>query len=80
MKGRLVTLGDSLWLRQRALVESVHDQLKHISPGERTRHRRPVNFLVNLLPGWMAYCHQPQRPSLRPRPSLPETAAYPYVG
>lgn len=64
MKGRLMLLRDKLLLRRRAIVESVIDQLKHISQIEHSRHRSPVNFLVNLVTGLIAYCHQPKKPSL----------------
>ncbi len=40
------------------------DQLKNICQIEHTRHRSPVNFLVNLVAGLIAYCHQPKKPSL----------------
>lgn len=55
---------DRLLLRHRAIVESVIDQLKNISQIEHSRHRSPVNFLVNLVCGLIAYCHQPKKPSL----------------
>jgi Transposase DDE domain len=56
---------DKLRLRKRAIVETIIDQLKNISQIEHTRHRSPVNFLVNLLCGLIAYCHQPKKPSLQ---------------
>ena len=28
---------------------------------EHSRHRGPINFLVNLIAGLIAYCHQPKR-------------------
>jgi len=56
---------DTLRLRKRAIVETIIDQLKNISQIEHTRHRSPVNFLVNLLCGLIAYCHQPKKPSLQ---------------
>ena len=31
---------------------------------EHSRHRGPINFLVNLIAGLIAYCHQPKKPSL----------------
>jgi len=31
---------------------------------EHTRRRSPYNFLVHLLAGLTAYCHQPKKPSL----------------
>ena len=56
---------DKLLLRKRAIVETIIDQLKNISQIEHTRHRSPVNFLVNLICGLIAYCHQPRKPSLQ---------------
>jgi hypothetical protein len=64
MRNRLLDVSDKLLLRKRALIETIYDQLKNISPIEHTRHRSPVNFLVNLVSGLIAYCHQPKKPSL----------------
>lgn len=64
MKNRLMPLADKLLLRQRAIVETIIDQLKNISQIEHTRHRSFFNYLVNLLCGLIAYCHQPKKPSL----------------
>jgi hypothetical protein len=36
-------------LRKRALIETVNDQLKNIFQIEHSRHRSPLNFLVNTL-------------------------------
>jgi hypothetical protein len=47
---------DKLLLRKRA-VETIIDQLKNVSQIEHSRHRSPINFLVNLLCGLIAYCH-----------------------
>jgi hypothetical protein len=65
MKPRLVRLNDKLLLRKRVLIETVHDQLKNISQIEHSRQRSPANFLVNVLAGLIAYCHQPKKPSLQ---------------
>lgn len=64
MVNQLVPLSDKLLLRKRAIIESVFDQLKNISQIEHTRHRSPINFVINLLAGLVAYCHQPKKPSL----------------
>jgi len=64
MKNRLVPLWDKVWLRHRSIIETIIDQLKNISQIEHTRHRSPVSFLINLLAGLIAYCHQPKKPSL----------------
>jgi transposase len=64
MKNRLMPLGDRLLLRKRAVIESVFDQMKNISQIEHSRHRSPVNCLVNIVCGLIAYCHQPKKPSI----------------
>ena len=56
---------DKIRLRKRAIVETIIDQLKNISQIEHTRHRSPINFVVNLVCGLIAYCHQPKKPSLQ---------------
>lgn len=68
MKERLLPLADKLLLRKRAIIETINDQLKNISQIEHTRHRSPINFLVNLMAGLIAYCHQPKKPSLNLTP------------
>jgi len=65
MKNRLILLQDKLWLRKRAIIETIHDQLKNISQIEHSRHRSTYNFMVNLLSGLIAYCHQPKKPSIK---------------
>jgi transposase len=64
MKNTLLPLLDKLLLRRRVIVETIVDQLKNISQIEHSRHRSPVNFVVNLLCGLIAYCHRPRKPSL----------------
>lgn len=64
MKNRLVRLHDKLLSRQRSIIETINDQLKNISPIEHSRHRSVNNFVVNLIAGLIAYCHQPKKPSL----------------
>jgi hypothetical protein len=68
MKPRLVRLNDKLLLRKRVLIETINDQLKNVSQIEHSRHRSPANFLVNVLAGIIAYCHQPKKPSLQVSP------------
>ena len=65
MKNRLMDITDKFLLRKRAIIETVNDQLKNISQIEHTRHRSPANFLINLLSGLIAYCHQEKKPSLK---------------
>ena len=65
MKNQFMPIADKLLLRKRAIIETIIDQLKNISQIEHTRHRSPVNFMVNLLGGLIAYCHQPKKPALK---------------
>lgn len=64
MKNKLMLMTDKLLLRKRAIIETINDQLKNISQIEHSRHRSPINFLVNLISGLIAYTHQPRKPSL----------------
>lgn len=64
MKNRLMPLTDKLLLRKRSIIETISDQLKNISQIEHTRHRSVPTFLVNLMAGLIACCHQPKKPSL----------------
>lgn len=64
MHQRLLGMADKLLLRKRAIIETIVDQLKNICQIEHSRHRSPRNFLVNLVAGLVAYCHQPKKPSL----------------
>ena len=64
MKGRLMPMMERALTRKRFLIETINDQLKNISQIEHTRHRSPINFVVNVLAGLIAYCHQPKKPAL----------------
>lgn len=71
MRPQALPRADQLLLRKRAIIESINDQLKNICQIEHTRHRSPLNFVVHLLAGLVAYCHQPKKPSLvRDLPAL----------
>lgn len=64
MKNKLMLMTDKLLLRKRSIIETINDPLKNISQIEHSRHRSPINFLVNLVSGLIAYTHQPKKPSL----------------
>ena len=59
-----------------ALIETVNDQLKNIFQIEHSRHRSPLNFLVNMLAALVAYTYQEKKPDLdlavKGLPALPE--------
>lgn len=65
MKNKLLELWEKLMLRKRSLIETVNDQLQNISQIVHSRHRSPVNFLVNTIGGLIAYTWQDKKPKLR---------------
>lgn len=65
MANKLMPLMDKILLRKRAVIESINDELKNVCQIEHTRHRSPVNFLVNLCSGLVAYTFLPKKPSIR---------------
>ena len=65
MKNKLMPLLDKLLLRQRALIESVGEQLKHVCQIAPTRHRSLHNASVHLLAALVAYTWYEHKPSLR---------------
>ena len=64
MKNSLMLMSDKIYLRKRALIETVNDQLKNICQIEHTRHRCFPNFIGNMVSGLIAYNFLPKKPSL----------------
>jgi hypothetical protein len=64
MKNRLLPLCDKLLLRKRYIIETINDQLKNQSQIEHSRHRSPINFVVNVMAGLIAYMWQPKKPAI----------------
>ena len=67
-------LTDKLLARKWVIVETVIDQLQNISQIEHSRHRSYTNFMVNIICGLIAYCHQTKKPSLNLKFALPQAA------
>lgn len=64
MKEKTMSLFEKYFLNHRGLVETVIEQLKSICHIDHSRHRKPDNFIINLLSGLMAYMLKPRKPSL----------------
>lgn len=64
MRNRLMPLMDRLLLRKRFIIETINDQLKNIAQIEHSRHRSPVNFMLNLLAALSAYQLKPKKPKI----------------
>jgi len=72
-----MTISDKLLLRKRALIETIIDQLKNIFQIEHSRHRSPINFVVNVLARLIANCLQPKKPALQFVNELNAIVSYP---
>ena len=55
---------DKILLRKRAIIETVNDLLKIAKHMDPTRHRSPLNFLVNLISGLIAYTYREKFPGI----------------
>ncbi len=64
MTNKLMVMTDKLLLDKRSIIETTIDQLENISRIEHSCHRSPVNFLVTLVFGLIAYSYYPKKPSL----------------
>ena len=64
MKNRLMPLNHKLLLKKRGMIESVNDILKTVCDIEHTRHRSPVNAVLNVFAGLCAYTFLDRLPSI----------------
>ncbi len=64
MKKKYMSVRDSILLRKRFIIETVNDILKNGCNIEHSRHRSPMNFLVNLVAGLVSYTYQDKKPSI----------------
>lgn len=65
MKNYLMPLIDKIILRKRFLIETVFGILKTDMNIEHTRHRSPMNALVNLMGALVAYTYKTNKPAMR---------------
>lgn len=75
MKNSLMLISDKLLLRKRFIIETINDQLKNQSQIEHSRHRSPINFIINVVAGLIAYMHQPKKPAIHWSTSEAKTLA-----
>jgi hypothetical protein len=65
MKNKPMLLLDKIMLRKRFIIETINDKLKNECQIEHTRHRSPMNFLINILAGLACYQLSPKKPALK---------------
>jgi len=71
MKNRLVDIENRLFIMKRGMVESVIELLKSACNIDHTRHRSPVNAIVNIWAAIAAYCFFERKPSILLQMSYP---------
>ncbi|WP_407322505.1 IS982 family transposase [Tenacibaculum maritimum] len=71
MKKKALDFMDKVYLRKRAIIESVNDVLKNTCQIEHSRHRSFDNFLGNLIAGLTAYSFLESKPSIKIQRFLP---------
>ena len=64
MKNRLMELKHKLLLKKRGIIESVNGILKTVCDIAHSRHRSPVNMLVNTYAALIAYSTLERKPSI----------------
>ena len=57
-------LSHKLLLKKRGMIESVNDILKSVCDLEHTRHRSPVNAVINFFAALCAYTYLKRFPSI----------------
>ncbi len=66
MKTKLVTpIQDAFYLRKRAIIETIFDQLKNIFQMEHSRNRSQINYFNNIFSALIAYNFAEKKPSLK---------------
>jgi hypothetical protein len=65
MKKKMHSAYEKFFLGQRGVVETIIDQLKNLYHVEHSRHRSPINFLVNTVAALVAYAWRPHKPKIK---------------
>ncbi|ANH80067.1 hypothetical protein A8C56_02890 [Niabella ginsenosidivorans] len=64
MKNKLMNFNQKLLLKKRGMIESINDILKTVCDIEHTRHRSPINALLNVFAGLCAYTFLERLPNI----------------
>lgn len=64
MKNKLMNFNHKLLLRKRGMIESINDILKTVCDIEHTRHRSPINALLNVFAALCAYTWLERLPNI----------------
>lgn len=65
MKNKLMPMIDKVLLRKRFLVETVLGQIKTCTNIDHSRHRSPINAIVNIIAALVAYSYKTKKPKIK---------------
>ena len=65
MKKKMHSALKKIFLKQRGIVETIIDQLKHLYHIEHSRHRGPINFLINTVAALVAYTWRSKKVAIK---------------
>lgn len=65
MKKKMYSSFEKFFLKQRGIIETIIDQLKNLYHIEHSRHRSPINFLVNTVAALIAYTWRQNKPGVK---------------
>ena len=64
MKNSLMSIANKILLRNRALIETVNNELKNIAQIKHSRYRSFCKFIANSLSAIAAYCFFEKKPAI----------------
>jgi len=64
MKKKIYSAFETFLLSKRGIIETIIDQLKNWYQLQHTRHRSPINFLVNIVSALAAYTWRQNKPKV----------------
>lgn len=63
-ENKLIDEMDKYFLCICSILERIYDELKNILQVKHTRHSSLSGFMTSLIAGLVAYCHEPNKPTL----------------
>ena len=79
MKEALMGISDRIFLRKRAIIKTINNELMNIAQIETSRHRASYNFVVNLLSGIADIPLLPQKTTINLEKAVDRQLTFLYI-
>ena len=79
MKEALMGISDRIFLRKRAIIKTINNELMNIAQIETSRHRASSNFVVNLLSGIADIPLLPQKTTINLEKAVDRQLTFLYI-